>query len=521
MRRLRKALLWTHRYLGIVLSAFFLMWFLTGIGMIWARGMPRLTPEVRLARLGALDLSRVRLTAAEAANVAGVAEPGRTTLVTVLDRPLYRFSERGSPGVFADTGELLLEVTPSDARLVAARFMGLPEEEVPESTVIEEPDQWTLQTRLPAYKVTLNDDAGTELYIAPRTGEVAQITTRSSRLLAWVSTIPHFLYFRALRLNTPVWDRTVVWLSGLGCILAFVGIVLGILHFKPSRPFRLSRLPAYIPYTGWMRWHYTLGLVFGILTLTWVFSGLLSMEPWAWTTQDDSLEEVTRRAFPSNPADLAQFPPVAPEEWQRALGNAAIKEIEFTSIMDEPHYIVRSASNLAPVPGPPDGGHQPYYVMRGVDPERWVIAAKGFQRRRESFSSDVLRQRLEAALPDVPAGESTLLGAYDSYYYSRDFRAPLPVLRIKMSDPDSTWLYIDPQVGQVVGRVNRLNRVERWLYNGLHTLDFPFLYYNRPVWDAVVIALSLCGAAISGIGLLMGIRRIARGIRKTAAAWML
>jgi hypothetical protein len=32
-------------------------------------------------------------------------------------------------------------------------------------------------------------------------------------------------------------------------------------------------------YVGWMRWHYVTGAVFGVLTLTWVFSGWLSMDP--------------------------------------------------------------------------------------------------------------------------------------------------------------------------------------------------------------------------------------------------
>jgi hypothetical protein len=65
----------------------------------------------------------------------------------------------------------------------------------------------------------------------------------------------------------------------------------------------------------------------------------------------------------------------------------------------------------------------------------------------------------------------------------------------------------------VVGHVNRLNRVERWLYNGLHNLDFPFLYYNRPLWDAIVIVLTAGGAVVSGIGLLLAIKRLRR------AAW--
>ena len=31
-----------------------------------------------------------------------------------------------------------------------------------------------------------------------------------------------------------------------------------------------------------MRWHHYLGLLFGFTTMMWVFSGLLSMDPWSW-----------------------------------------------------------------------------------------------------------------------------------------------------------------------------------------------------------------------------------------------
>jgi len=65
----------------------------------------------------------------------------------------------------------------------------------------------------------------------------------------------------------------------------------------------------------------------------------------------------------------------------------------------------------------------------------------------------------------------------------------------------------------VVGQANKLNRAERWLYNGLHTLDFSFLYYNRPAWDSVVIVLSLGGTALSAIGLFMGLKRLRRVIQ--------
>ena len=73
-----------------------------------------------------------------------------------------------------------------------------------------------------------------------------------------------------------------------------------------------------------------------------------------------------------------------------------------------------------------------------------------------------------------------MLTEYDSYYYSRRNQTPLPVVRVKFDDPAETWAYVDPSMSQVLATVHRLDRVERWLYNGLHSLDFKFWYWSRP-----------------------------------------
>ncbi len=44
MRLLRRFLVLSHRYLGIALSLLFVMWFASGIVMIYAGGMPQLSP---------------------------------------------------------------------------------------------------------------------------------------------------------------------------------------------------------------------------------------------------------------------------------------------------------------------------------------------------------------------------------------------------------------------------------------------------------------------------------------------
>ena len=65
------------------------------------------------------------------------------------------------------------------------------------------------------------------------------------------------------------------------------------------------------------------------------------------------------------------------------------------------------------------------------------------------------------------------------------------MLRVKFDDPLETWVYVDPALGQLVASIHRLHRVERWLYNGLHSLDFGFWYDRRPLWDIGMILLSL------------------------------
>ena len=89
MQIFRRALILTHRYLGIPLSVLFVLWFVTGIGMIYVGGMPTLSAQARLAHLPALDLDAVRYTPAEAAERAAsgfgrVAKDGGVALWDLL-----------------------------------------------------------------------------------------------------------------------------------------------------------------------------------------------------------------------------------------------------------------------------------------------------------------------------------------------------------------------------------------------------------------------------------------------------
>src|SRR6186997_284530 len=148
MKLFKRAVILSHRYLGIVLSLVVIMWFATGITMIYWGGMPRVSPELRLERMQPVDFSRVRLTPAQAAERADLDAIGRATLATLLDRPVYRFGSRDATLVYADTGELFDELSVDQAQAVAATFARVPVSQVHHLGTLHEVDQWTLQTPL-------------------------------------------------------------------------------------------------------------------------------------------------------------------------------------------------------------------------------------------------------------------------------------------------------------------------------------------------------------------------------------
>jgi len=474
----RKWLILTHRYAGIVLSLFFVMWFLSGIAMIYARGMPGLTADMSLARLNELNLGAVKLSPAEAVAKAELGEaPARAMMLMIMDRPAYRFTAGGgSVTLFADTGELLPEVGKAEALKIASSFMEMPESRMYYAGELNEPDQWTLQERrgLPMQKVIVDDDAHTELYISEETGGVEVMTTRASRSLAWFAAIPHWMYFTPLRVKGETWRQVVLWTSGVGALLALLGLVLGFTQFSTR-------------YSGLMRWHYVTGTIFGTLTLTWVVSGWLSMEPFFWASGGRETGNRIPLMLSGGPLDAASFPMVEAGSWYRVLAARSAKEIEFVRIQGEP-----------------------FFIARGVERDPVLISANPFEIRRTPFSVESLMNRLRQATPNVAILESQLLSEYDSYYRPSERGAPLPVLRVKFSDPDATWVYVDPRMGLAVRRFTRRQRLERWIYHGLHSLDFNFWYYNGAVWRTTMVVLNAGGALLSTIGLVLAIKRVKR-----------
>jgi hypothetical protein len=131
---------------------------------------------------------------------------------------------------------------------------------------------------------------------------------------------------------------------------------------------------------------------------------------------------------------------------------------------------------------------------------------------REQLPPDLMVGAARVAMPGVAIAGMSWLDVYDAYYYDRGRQLSLPVLRARYSDPQETWLYFDPRRGVIVRKEERLTRLNRWLYHGLHSLDFPFPYYRRPLWDIVVIGLSIGGIVSSATTLTASWRRLRRTV---------
>jgi hypothetical protein len=500
----KRSLILIHRWLGVTLCVVFLLWFPSGIGMMYW-DFPSVSQADRLDRSPSLDPATIKLSASEAfAKLGADGAPGQVRLNSFDGRPVYRFGGRGGQQVvYADTGEEQLEVPREMVHRVASAWTGQP---VSAAAVeeITEVDQWTVQSRLrdlrPLWKYSWPN--GEQVYVSGNSGEVVQYTTTGSRLGAYVGAIPHWLYFTPLRRNGPQWSKVVIWSSGIGTFAAILGIAVGVWMYSPSKKYRNAGAPTSIPYRGQKRWHTVFGLLFGLGAATWAFSGMLSMDPFPQRTNRPAGggEQIARanggrgggaRSIPGalrGRAPMQAFESKAPREALQQLGSMQVKDLEFTSFAGKPVYIATLAggdTRIVPVDGAP---------MPGFSPEQ---------------ITDVVRRAAGSTLSEIRR-----IDQYDRYYLDRRRERPLPVILARLNDEGETRYYIDPKTARVVSTYNARNWMTRWAYHGLHSLDFPWLYNYRPLWDIVVITFMVGGTALCVTSLILAWRVLGKKLRK-------
>src|SRR5688572_11410941 len=443
--------------------------------MYWT--FPAVTADDRIERLPILEPERITVSAEKAAAALGREDsPGQIRLTSFDGRPAYRFGGgRGGGGrgggwmmVYADDGSLADSVDEGIVDRTAAAWARRPPGEAKKESV-EEVDQWTvgggLRNLHPLYKYSFTD--GQQVYINGNTAEVVQYTTTSSRFWAYLGAIPHWMYFTPLRKHQPQWFKFVVWSSLIGTITALIGVVVAVWMLSPKKRYRYAGAPTSIPYRGWKRWHTIIGLIFGVVTATWAFSGLLSMGPFPITDRPTELTVPTPpapeggRGGPGGrgggrgpnlagalrgrgAGGIAGFAEKDPATALASVRDFRAKELEFTSFAGQAVYLATSGqreTRVVPVRGEPKASF-------GVEEVTSIV--------RNAAGKDLAELRL--------------MDTYDAYYLDRRRQSPLPVIYARMNDPVGTRYYIDPKTARVVGQYSKRNWVSRWLYRGLHSL---------------------------------------------------
>jgi PepSY-associated TM region len=465
-----------HRYLGVAVGLLMVMWFASGIVMMYV-DLPRVTDAERARTLEPiawqaccrfpprLAPDNAQLFGAQVENVAGA--------------PVMRLRPAGRGGFVLDLEQgAVVRVDAEAAREIALdaapRIIGHPAKLIGATEI--ESDQWTLgrlRRERPLFRFAFDNSEKTNIYVSGSNAEVVHWTTATERFWSWLGTIPHWLYFAQLRSNVVLWTEIMIWTSVLGTFLTVLGLYLGITQFTAR----------FSPYRGWFYWHHIAGLVFGITTLTFVVSGLISMNPWGF------LED--RRG--GGEQGLLEGGPLKWGEVRASLN----------AIRAKPEMAGSVSLATAPFAG------QLYWLVTRQD---------GIVTRLDAEGGNALMSEIDLAgaakriAGDVEIAKQALISEEDAYYLRDNERFVLPVYRVVLKDGESTRYYIDPQSGALLQRADATARWYRWLFGGLHRIDFTAWMRARPAWDIIMLTLMLGGLALTTTGFYLALRRIRNDI---------
>jgi hypothetical protein len=469
-----RALILTHRWLSIPLGPLFVLWFATGIVMHFVP-FPAQTERQRFAGLTALNLGTGLRSPAEALAVAGIDHPGRIRLIQRVDGPVYVISAAGrSAAIHADT-LVAADVTDPNLALSIARANAQQRGLDASGAAIaarDDYDQWTVPNRFdphrPLYRIALNDSQGSELYVSSQTGEVLLDTAHVERAWNYVGSVVHWIYPTLLRKDWAVWNVTVWWLSLAAVIAAVTGALLGPVRLRRRKTRLASR------YHGWHLWHHWAGLICMQFVLTWIVSGWLSM--------DHGRLFATGHLTPSEEAILIGAPDwTALSAATLAAVHGEVREIEWFAFGGRLHQRARRALSQQ--------------QMSVLDGSAWKIVGRFLQ-----------PANVNAVTADLHRGcaRSTEVEPGDDYSFASEVPGA-PVHRVICGD---TWYHVDAASGALLEKLDPSRRAYRWLYQALHTLDFPTLIAHATLRTLLIVGLCGLGVAFSITGMVIGWRRL-------------
>jgi len=406
----------------------------------------------------------------------------------LAEDPVIRFrgSNHNNPIVNLKTGNRLESVDGRLAEKIIAVSPAINSFEKKYELV--EKDQWTItrfyESHRPFYKFseagTRAESDSSQWYVSSSTGQIFQQTTAKQRFWNYLGAVPHWLYPTVLRQYDDVWEVNVIILSGLGVFLTIVGIYIGIQRYKRLPSGRQS------PYRGVVLWHHYIGIVFGLFVLTWVFSGLMSMNPGRLFDLSGGFTERKKlQGIPLSIDDVTKFVDQLQAQMSRDIVTKKIKRIEGYALQSQFFFLFVDAE-----------GHYERY--------------NGNTFQKQKLLNDEKEQIIHSIKEYNEVLSQSLLTTADGYYYNdhNHGQREFPVYKVVLNNSDTTHFYINPISGELAGFYSKQQRWFRWVFSGLHQLDFNSTIRSRPLWDILVWLLLIGVTAVSMTGTYMGLKRL-------------
>lgn len=456
-----------HKYIGGFIAIFFLIWFITGVILVY-HPYPRISEKMMNDRMETIDCASLPEQSSITNRVAGRVEA--LSLRQFQGQTLFEVkTDKEKLVLVADTlqDQQLKPITFATIEAEALKWCDAP---VLRVDTLHEREQWVLYSRynraMPLYKFCFNDEQKTELFISGKDGSPQQVTSKNERFWAWVGAIPHKLYFPYIRKDVGRWKAWIV-ASGSFCLIAALsGFLLG-MCLLVNRYRKKNRWE--IPYKrGWKRWHYTTGMVFGIFLVWWSISGIFSMSrvpQWLVPTQAE---------FSFNPSRLWGKGMLPLDEYKldyRQLQEVYpdLKKVEWTRFADIPAYRIIEGEN-----------------------ERY-IAASGEKVLLLNVPQETIEEGFRKVHGEHAKMKITLLERYDNYYLNFRRTLELPVYKVELNDNDHNLYYVNPRDGYI-RHLNKNKMVDKWLFSAIHYLNIGWLVNRPALWTVCLWILCIgCG----------------------------
>ena len=498
----------THRWGGIALAVFMVMWLVSGLIIAYTGPITQshkqqlghgqiLTPTSEWLSLGAAweksapARDALRQQMSEVSEQSPYAPPSENEiasarLISVGGQPQWQVEDiHHHLFVLSAIDGSVQTTSPQQAQKIAQLWLDNPDATY-QDTLDATSSLRNYKELSPFHRVLANDEAGTELLISARTGEVLQAATQLQRGLYLAGNWLHF--FRPLESLGAVETRrdVLMWAGFIATVAALTGMIIGWLRWKPGyfgKPtYSQGRTQPYR--TFWLKWHFWAGLIGGTAAVLWTLSGYLNNNPWAlFSTATASPAELTRFQGVDLPNTVKSWRP----EELKASTTPNIVEIEWRHL-----------------------GPKALLLAYTRDGQRLAQPIAGTAALFDKPAIQTAAQHLGNKAPIVSI---TTLDHYDNYYYplhNRDIsEKPLPITRVELADAGHSYLYVDPMDGRVLSKLDTSRRIYRWVFSAIHRWDFGWLYL-RPIWDVWFLTIVGLGLVLSVSSVVLGWRRLKR-----------